>query len=64
MSVRPVFISCRPIRQLRLADLAYPSFLLMASDSLIASGKMIGIISYVKALKIRIPAQIRWKQAG
>ena len=33
-------------------------------DSLNASGKMIGIISHVEALKERIPAQIRVEKGG
>ena len=37
---------------------------LTALDSLNASGKMIGIISYVEALKERIPAQIRVEKGG
>ena len=35
-----------------------------ALDSLNASGKMIGIISHVEALKERIPVQIRVDKAG
>jgi DNA repair protein SbcC/Rad50 len=37
---------------------------LTALDSLNASGKMIGIISHVEALKERIPAQIRVEKGG
>jgi len=37
---------------------------LTALDSLNASGKMIGIISHVEALKERIPAQIRVEASG
>lgn len=37
---------------------------LAALDSLNASGKMIGIISHVEALKERIPAQIRVEKGG
>ena len=37
---------------------------LIALDSLNASGKMIGIISHVEALKERIPAQIRVEKGG
>lgn len=37
---------------------------LTALDSLNASGKMIGIISHVEALKERIPAQIRVVKGG
>ena len=33
-------------------------------DSLNASGKMIGIISHIEALKERIPAQIRVEKGG
>ncbi|MEG3002498.1 MAG: SbcC/MukB-like Walker B domain-containing protein, partial [Comamonas sp.] len=37
---------------------------LTALDALNASGKMIGIISHVEALKERIPAQIRVEKGG
>lgn len=37
---------------------------LSALDALNASGKMIGIISHVEALKERIPVQIRVSKAG
>ena len=37
---------------------------LTALDSLNASGKMIGIITRVEALKERIPAQIRVEKGG
>src|SRR3990167_2220499 len=37
---------------------------LSALDSLNASGKMIGIISHVEAMKERIPAQIRVEKGG
>jgi len=37
---------------------------LSALDALNASGKMIGVISHVEALKERIPAQIRVEQGG
>jgi exonuclease SbcC len=37
---------------------------LIALDSLNASGKMIGIISHVEAMKERIPAQIRVEKGG
>jgi exonuclease SbcC len=37
---------------------------LTALDSLNASGKMIGIISHVEAMKERIPAQIRVEKGG
>jgi exonuclease SbcC len=37
---------------------------LTALDSLNASGKMIGVISHVEAMKERIPAQIRVEKGG
>ena len=37
---------------------------LAALDALNASGKMIGVISHVEALKERIPAQIRVEKAA
>ncbi|MEG2046924.1 MAG: hypothetical protein RR100_08765, partial [Comamonas sp.] len=37
---------------------------LSALDALNASGKMIGVISHVEALKERIPAQIRVEKAA